>query len=411
MEANQKSNLNIEDYIFQWSANKYQEMTSQLNGYWGQDIWSPADNPLRDKNVAPRNIGSRVCFDKCGKKIRLEIKFACYQKLADQEWSAKTIHNSAAKINLICEWLGNRHINAKSLLDKQLEEWLVSLRAYLIDEDKYYAFQRVKSFRKKKYTTYKQEDRCIYIFKQIYKIVFDFYDSRDEYDKKIWDVYKLGFENKDNGASKNRWLDFGELQYSYFYDAAKRFIRYKLALVSPRTCDAKLLAIKKFKAYLFSNYPRIQASEINREIIINYLGYLSSLDISEGHRHRLIADLRDFFEIGFREKWLNTTGNKLIYNDDLPKYKRNYSPKYIPEKVIEQIIENIKYVKKPFYGRMFLILIECGMRISELCQIRFDCIKQDSRGDFFLEYYQFKLKKDIVIPISIQTVKIIQHQN
>lgn len=59
---------------------------------------------------------------------------------------------------------------------------------------------------------------------------------------------------------------------------------------------------------------------------------------------------------------------------------------------------------------MFLILIECGMRVGELCKISFDCLQQDTKGDYFLKYYQSKFKKHNTIPVSLDTVKIIQEQ-
>ena len=56
------------------------------------------------------------------------------------------------------------------------------------------------------------------------------------------------------------------------------------------------------------------------------------------------------------------------------------------------------------------MLQECGMRISELVHLNFDCLLQDKAGDWFLRYYQFKMKKEITIPISREIVRIIQEQ-
>ena len=50
------------------------------------------------------------------------------------------------------------------------------------------------------------------------------------------------------------------------------------------------------------------------------------------------------------------------------------------------------------------------MRISELVHLKFDCLLQDKAGDWFLQYYQFKMKKEITIPISREVVRVIQEQ-
>ena len=213
METNQKSNLNIEDYIPQWSANKYQEMKSQLNGYWEEDIWHPADNPLQDRSKMRKAIGSPIYFNRCNKKIRLEIKFSCYQKALKKEWSAGTIHHNASKINRICEWLNAKHPLTKTLLEKSLEQWLISLKTYLIEIDKYYGKQVVKGITNKgEPINYYAQDDCIYKLTSIYNSIVDFYDDRNEYDKDIWDMRKLGLTNKYVNASSQHLLNFTELR-------------------------------------------------------------------------------------------------------------------------------------------------------------------------------------------------------
>lgn len=51
------------------------------------------------------------------------------------------------------------------------------------------------------------------------------------------------------------------------------------------------------------------------------------------------------------------------------------------------------------------------MRISELVHLKFDCLLQDKAGDWFLRYYQFKMKKEITIPISREIARVIQEQH
>ena len=37
-----------------------------------------------------------------------------------------------------------------------------------------------------------------------------------------------------------------------------------------------------------------------------------------------------------------------------------------------------------------------------------DCLLQDKDGDYFLKYYQWKMKKDHIIPISKEVAELIQ---
>ena len=50
------------------------------------------------------------------------------------------------------------------------------------------------------------------------------------------------------------------------------------------------------------------------------------------------------------------------------------------------------------------------MRISELLHLKQDCLLQDKEGDWFLRYYQFKMKKEITIPVSREIVRVVQEQ-
>ena len=410
MKTNQKFSVSTEDFIPEWSIKKYQEIKQQLQGYWSEDIWLTSENPFNFQDRTKRKTkkgytGSRLCFENCPSTIKDEIKYACYQKVKKQEWSPTSLHSNASKINRICQWLTEEHPSSTSLLDKNLEEWLISLKSYLINKNKYFA-RKIDNTYKTQKGIYFTQDAAIYQFKSIYKFIFDYYDNRDEWDKEIWDLSKLGFDT----VNTVRFLSFTEFKGTWIYEPSQKFIKYKLPLTTPITGSHKLLAIKLFYNFLLLNYPNISPSEIDRKVILNYLAHLKTLNYSKSHHTRQIASLREFFEICFREKWIDITGNQIIYNDDLPKYKRNYNPRYIPEEVIKQIIENLPNIINLVYGRMFLILIECGMRIGELCKISFDCLQQDTKGDYFLKYYQSKFKKHNTIPISLDTVKIIQEQ-
>lgn len=50
------------------------------------------------------------------------------------------------------------------------------------------------------------------------------------------------------------------------------------------------------------------------------------------------------------------------------------------------------------------------MRISELCTLKYDCIVQDAAGDWWLHYYQYKMKKDHTVTVSREVVAVIQEQ-
>ena len=114
---------------------------------------------------------------------------------------------------------------------------------------------------------------------------------------------KLGLTKKYVNASSQHLLNFTELRNSWILPAAKKYIKYKLSFVSPSSCNHKLLSIRIFSNFLFSHNPNITPQEINRNIILDYLGHLVALNHSDVYRHKLIADLREFLELCCRNEY------------------------------------------------------------------------------------------------------------
>ena len=53
---------------------------------------------------------------------------------------------------------------------------------------------------------------------------------------------------------------------------------------------------------------------------------------------------------------------------------------------------------------MVTILLECGMRIGELCAMPLDCLICDDKHEWYLRFYQMKGKQEYVIPLVDKTV-------
>ncbi|MBD0303982.1 MAG: tyrosine-type recombinase/integrase, partial [Tolypothrix sp. T3-bin4] len=53
---------------------------------------------------------------------------------------------------------------------------------------------------------------------------------------------------------------------------------------------------------------------------------------------------------------------------------------------------------------------ECGLRIGELCQLPFDCLKSNNRNQWRIQFMQWKINKEHTVPISAELAKVIQEQ-
>lgn len=229
-------------------------------------------------------------------------------------------------------------------------------------------------------------------------------DPISEDEKDIWDLRCLGVELPP--ASSKYKLNFENILQPWLRQAAKPFIRYILSINSAAEAYNKLMSLKRFSRFLQENYPSINPQDINRTIILEWLGYLSIQ--SYNVRIKGIVHSNQFFEQCQRDKWINFTGKPLIYKEDYPGKQPRPTPRDIPHDVLEQINKHLDKLPEP-YMRMTLVIKETGMRVSELCLLQFDCLRQDSHGDWFLNYYQFKMKKEHTVPIS-RLASVIQEQ-
>lgn len=226
-----------------------------------------------------------------------------------------------------------------------------------------------------------------------------------EYKKDVWDCRNLGLSP--GVGQYNYRLTFSNISQPWLLDTAKRYIKFTLSTLSFSSGSEKLLAIKRLSRFLDKSYPNISPQELDRSVIIDFLAHLAGTDLSTSTRCHTIGGIRGFLEMSYQNEWLEVS-RYLIRDEDFPTRPKPL-PRYIPEDVMQQLNAHLGHLPEPVM-RMVLVLQECGMRISELLHLKPDCLLQDKAGDWFLRYYQFKMKKEITIPVSKEIVRVIQEQ-
>lgn len=261
--------------------------------------------------------------------------------------------------------------------------------------------------RGKKLKKHIHDDNRIQVIRSIYEVLQSAYDNRSEYEKDIWDMRKLGASLIE--SSSDRYLNFTRISQPWLRQAVKAYIKYCLATQAGSTCRAKVTRLTRFSNFLTKYASETHPEDINRSLIIEYLGHLASLDkFGLNSRINVIGTLKDFLEVSAREGWTNVPNKHLIFDGDYPK-GYDCVPRYIPQQVINQLNQHLDAL--PFYMmRMVLVIQETGRRISEICCLRFNCLRQDSSRGYFLIHTQFKMKQEDSIPISREIVAVIQEQ-
>ncbi|PID42045.1 MAG: hypothetical protein CSB48_12325 [Proteobacteria bacterium] len=223
------------------------------------------------------------------------------------------------------------------------------------------------------------------------------------------DVWFFGSEELTlQGGSDAIKVNFSEINPAWLKQSAKDFIKACSATKSSATLVANVHAIRMFGQDISASKSELKPSDIDRTFIENILYRWSNKKLKWSTRKRRLASLRQYIE------WCEDTGSlvfgavRLIRDSDYPK-PEDKLPRFIPETVMTQLNQHIDLLH-PHVMRFFLVLQEVGMRIGECCALPFDCIYPDDQGDYFIRYYQFKMKKDHVVPISKELTAVIQEQ-
>ncbi|MBD2122409.1 tyrosine-type recombinase/integrase [Trichocoleus sp. FACHB-262] len=204
--------------------------------------------------------------------------------------------------------------------------------------------------------------------------------------------------------------NFEAIKHPWLKKAAKEYLRFDLSTKAANTCLSKLDKIKKFAVFLNEQYPEISSQNVNRKVVVDFLVYLKNYS-RELARETLIV-LDDFIGLADRFNWLDITNPNLVFKEDLPRLQKSGKTfeQIIPEEVLEQLVNNLDGLWWQ-HARMIIIMMAAPIRVSEVCGMRLDCLRQDSEGDWWLHFWDYKLDKEHnPIPLQKEVANMIQLQ-
>jgi hypothetical protein len=84
-------------------------------------------------------------------------------------------------------------------------------------------------------------------------------------------------------------------------------------------------------------------------------------------------------------------------------------PRFIPETVLDQLRSHLTAFPDDL-RRMVVLLLESGIRASDLCCLPNACLVTDAYGHQYLRYHERKTKKERILPLSPLAVEVIVEQ-
>ena len=391
---------------------KIANMTSVLKGYWAADRWDiricPHPSAIElSKNPSLRNRW--VNFDKVENVwLKTELKYFYYLHLNNGAWNAKSVWiRKGTVISRMMGFLNLKYPNITSITEVPIKKALTEYRTYLTEQKVKTTTTNYKLDVNQQKVTVHANSYYVTHLKQFMEFYEDFYFDGEEWEKDVWNRRKLSLpEDKVNPTSYEYTINFKGFENNYFKEIVKRYCKLMLNIASFSHVVDIASKLKEFFNFMNKNCEGIQRiHQLTRNEIEQYLNYINLKGLKPSTVTGRISTLDVFFTTIQRYDWKDTPSKILIFQEDYPKVPKAL-PRYIDEHILEQLNGKLDKLE-PYIATMVMVLQECGMRISELCTLKKGSVITDKEGDCFLKYYQWKMKKEHIIPISKEIAALI----
>ena len=232
-----------------------------------------------------------------------------------------------------------------------------------------------------------------------------------EYPRDIWRLRRLGYPAGDGSPAR---LHFDRIPQPWLRALVKRWVRWRLSAGLGATAAARCVtALTRFARFI--ERPPLcvaQLAAIDRSVLERYLADLSA-ELGGRPAHRSHVGLVNQFLRAVRHHgWdLSLPATATFYPEDFPKGAVQL-PRAVPGYVMAQVERpsNLERFDNRAYELATLILIRCGLRVSDALKLSFDCITEDGDGAPYLRYDNHKMRREALVPIDEQLRDLIAEQ-
>ena len=227
-----------------------------------------------------------------------------------------------------------------------------------------------------------------------------------EYGRDTWQMHRLGYDGR-------RVLDFSGIPQPQLKDLAKKWIRWRLSTGLGLDAGAvrPLRALTRFAAFLDASGIG-DAGGISRAVLEDYLASLQASLGGTRQQGTQIGMIGAFLTAVRQHGWdpaLPATA--MLFPGDQPR-RPELLPRALTGNVMTQVEQpgNLAREKNPAYRLATLILIRCGLRVSDALKLAFDCTVAGDDGAPYLRYRNHKMKREALVPIDDELLTLIREQ-
>ena len=227
-----------------------------------------------------------------------------------------------------------------------------------------------------------------------------------EYPRDAWQMHRLGF-------GVRYVLNFSRIPQQQLRDLAKRWIRWRLSTgigleaggVRPMRVLTRLAAFLHARGIA-------GADGISRAVLEDYLADLHAA-MAGRPEHGTHVSLTGLFLTAVRQHgWApDLPPDAMIFPGDQPP-RTELLPRALAGHVMAQVEQpgNLAREENPAYRLVTLILIRCGLRVSDALRPPFNCVTADDAGAPYLRYFNHKMKREALVPLDDERPGLIRSQ-
>ena len=380
---------------------KQQEISWFLTGYWANDTWHIQDPFFDELHPEKWSMHDRVIdFTSFSPPLRNEVKFMFAYRLHRHEIRLTSVISYGVLIfKRLGRFLSNYYPTIVSFVDIPYAKAVVQWRSYLIESG-------IKVNEEGKF----KSDHYTIVFRQIHAFFVNFYDTREEIEKDIWNFRKIPGARY-NKSSSNFLLDFTEVPLP-FRKLVKKYLKLQLSMYSHAQLYCVLRGLRLFFIFLQDQKCK-ELKRLTRNDIEKYISWQKNRTNDAAH-YRYILQIRAFMEHIQRAEYPEApevASSLLIFKEDIRVSRlpqKTDDVKFIPEGVLHQLEENLEHLP-PKNIPIVILLRASGWRISDVLNLRYDsCLDRTSQGWYLCGDI---VKTDVLghrVPITDEVATIVQ---
>lgn len=181
------------------------------------------------------------------------------------------------------------------------------------------------------------------------------------------------------------------------------YVEALAATLKPNTCDGYGRRLRRFHQWLSDNH--VELPKLNRKHMTRWFVYLKRCGTQAADRAGVVIVVRMYLRWLFEIGVIETPADQLIRRNDIPRLP-TYLPRPLSPEVDAELQKRLAESNSHLH-RGLLLMRKTGVRVGELGDLGYDCLRADFKGQHFLKVPLGKLDNERLVPLDDSTVEVV----